>query len=77
MLLEVKMINQKTKVIVNDKKIVSCHLNLNKVKLKVIVNNTETVFNLDISKGKYLGFGKLLESDNVELKQSNSPFQYE
>lgn len=46
------------------------------LKLTIFLNGTPNVFNVDLSKGKYIGFDKG-ESNSLLLHQSGYPFEYE
>ncbi|MCK9447338.1 MAG: hypothetical protein M0Q41_00010 [Bacteroidales bacterium] len=45
------------------------------IQISVILNGKENVFEIDPTKGKYIGFGKKI--DEIYMLQSQQPFEYE
>lgn len=78
MVVEFKNIDNDIYFFLNKKKgtKVKCQINVNSIDVKIIVDNTESLFNINLNKGKYLGFSK--ESNNkVQMDQSFDKFFYD
>lgn len=53
-----------------------CPFKSNKsLQISVILNGRKNVFEIDTTKGKYIGFGKKI--DEIYMRQSKQPFEYE
>lgn len=53
-----------------------CQIYNDNLSLKLILNNVISIFEVDLEKGKYVGFDKGL-NNKAQLNQSKEPFEYD
>lgn len=73
-----KIKKEKTSLIIllNDEKTIKCITKDNELNLKIMVNNVESIFTINLKKGKYIGLEKL-DNNKLYLNQSLVPFEYD